>query len=61
MIVSHLILFNRKEHKETLRPLGILWELCGKKNKREVNIYFLLIETNKCILLQHKKNKNINK
>jgi hypothetical protein len=40
--------------------LGILWELCGKKNKREVNIYFLLIETNKSILLQHKKNKNIN-
>jgi hypothetical protein len=53
MIVSHLILFNRKERKETLRPLGILWELCGKKNKREVNIYFLLIETNKSILLQH--------
>jgi hypothetical protein len=46
------ILFNRKERKETLRPLGILWELCGKKNKREVNIYFLLIEINKSILLQ---------
>ncbi len=53
----HLILFNRKERKETLRPWRILWELCGKKNKREVNIYFLLIETNKCILLQHEKIK----
>jgi hypothetical protein len=30
-VVPHLMLFNRKERKETLRPLGILWELCGKK------------------------------
>jgi len=27
------VIFNRKGRKETLRPLGILWELCGKKIK----------------------------
>jgi len=54
--VSHLILFNRKERKEFTQRTQRNSATFGNfavKNKREVNIYFLLIETNKSIFLQN--------